>query len=116
MIPKNCLSAVLNRLTSEGGYLVVRLSAHWGGVHVLWMNPNGDLEHYSPPSKLKYPWQAFMGFDGVWKKGDKSTFASPIPAKTLVLNSWVLALGTTFWAMREGLVSLSKKVRNKVHV
>ena len=113
MVPKNCLSAVLNRLTVEGGYLVVRLSANWGGVHVLWMHPNGELEQYSPPTKLKSPWQAFFGFDGVWKRGDRSSFASPIPTGTLVLNSWVLALGTTVWAVCVGVSSMYKKLRTK---
>lgn len=99
MIPKNCLSLVLDRLNERGGYFVVRLSEHWRGLHVLWMSPSGELEQYSPPAKLDSPWRAFVGYEGAWVGGDRSELARPIPRLSLVAGSWTLAIGVTVWAL-----------------
>lgn len=111
MIPKNCLSSVLDRLSTDGGYFVARLSEHWDGMHVLWMSPDGKLEQYAPPEKLKTRFHSFIGYEGAWIVGDKPKHAKPIPILSLVINSWILAIGTTAWAISTGFSSIIKKVR-----
>ena len=66
-------------------------------MHVLWMSPEGEMEHYCPPEKLRSPMRAFLGFEGSWVQGDKGRRAKPISAGAFVANTWMLAFGATAW-------------------
>lgn len=99
MFSGNCLSEVLDRLNRDGGHGCFRDSAHSKlGMHALWLPPEGEMQHYVPPKPLRHPAQALLGFEGAWVVGDDQP-APPVPRWKLVLNSWVLALGTTGWAL-----------------
>lgn len=98
MIPRNCLSFVLDRLVSTGGYGAFRGSDHSGwGLHVLHISPEG-VAHYAPGAPLDNPAQSLMGFDGVaWDR--ELTDAKPVSVRAIVISAWIFALGATAWAL-----------------
>ena len=98
MIPRNCLSTVLDRLVSQGGYGAFRGSSHsrWG-LHVLHISAEG-VSHYAPGATLDHPAEALMGFDGVaWDR--ELADAKPVAIKAIVISAWIFALGATAWAV-----------------
>lgn len=94
---RNCLTEALGRWHTDGGYLVVRRSAHWGMPHVLTVTKEGLL-HYEPGATLATPVQALVGFDGVtWDR--ELADAPPVPLRGIVIGSWVMAVTATLWAV-----------------
>ena len=77
MIPRNCLSAVLDRLVSQGGYGVFRGSSHsdWG-LRAPHISPEG-LAHYAPGAALD----------------------RPVTVRAIVVSAWIFVLGATAWAI-----------------
>jgi hypothetical protein len=98
MIPRNCLTAVLDRLVKQGGYACFRGSDHstWG-MHALHVSPEG-LAHYTPGATLDKPSDALMGFDGIWWDRELAD-AKPVPVRAIVVSAWIFALGATAWAI-----------------
>lgn len=98
----NCLYYALDRWHAEGGYLVLRRTAHptrlWHAPHILHVGSEG-LTHYAPGATLGHPVQALVGFDGVvW---DRDLADAPAVSVRGVLLSGVLAfVGALMWAAR----------------
>lgn len=99
MVPRNCLSTVLDRLASEGGYGAFRGSSHsdWG-LHALHISPQG-LAHYAPGATLDHPALALAGFDGIWWDRELAD-ARPVKVRAIVVSAWIFALGATVWAIK----------------
>ena len=98
MIPRNCLSTVLDRLVTDGGYGAFRGSSHsdWG-LHVLHISPQG-VAHYAPGATLDNPAQALAGFDGLWWDRELDD-PRPVTVRAIVVSAWIFALGATAWAI-----------------
>ena len=99
MIPRNCLSTVLDRLVEQGGYGAFRGSSHssWG-LHVLHISPQG-VAHYAPGATLDHPVHALIGFDGVvWDR--EMADAPPVPIRGIVVGSLILAVGVLGWGLK----------------
>ena len=98
MVPRNCLSTVLDRLVTDGGYGAFRGSSHssWG-MHVLHISPHG-VAHYAPGATLDHPAQALAGFDGLWWDAELDDGAHRDRAR-IVVSAWIFALGATAWAI-----------------
>lgn len=98
MIPRNCLSYVLDRLATAGGYGAFRHSDHSGwGMHVLHISAEG-VAHYAPGATLDHPAEALMGFDGVeWDR--ELADAKPVSVRAIVISAWIFALGATAWGI-----------------
>ena len=97
----NCLSYALDKWHEDGGYLVIRTTAHptllWRAGHVAHIGPEG-LTHFCPGSTLGHPVQSLAGFDGVmWDRDLADT--PPMPLRGVFLSSLILALGATGWAI-----------------
>lgn len=100
MVPRNCLSTVLDRLVTDGGYGAFRGSSHsdWG-LHALHISPQG-VAHYAPgatPDGPALP-QGLAGFDGVWWDAELDD-ARPVRVRAIVVSAWIFALGATAWAV-----------------
>ena len=98
MIPRNCLSHVLDRLATAGGYGAFRRSAtNPYALHVLHISADG-ISHYAPGATLDHPARALMGFDGAhWDR--ELTDAKPVRVRAIVISAWIFAFGATAWAV-----------------
>lgn len=97
----NCLAYALNAWHTDGGYLVLRATAHptrfWRPPHALHIGPEG-IQHFAPGATLGHPVQALVGFDGVVWDRDMAD-APPVPIRGIVVGSLILAVGATGWAI-----------------
>lgn len=100
MIPRNCNSVALDRIHTEGGYVVARMSRHtrWW-MHAMHVSVDGTINSYVPPAPLDHPLRALVGFDGEEIHDDPVRFARPCPKRALVISAWILAFGVTVWAI-----------------
>ena len=100
MIPDNCLSKTFDLLHSEGGYLGARASARtkWW-MHAIHVSREGNIASYVPPTKLRHPLLALLGFDGQMVDWDPEVHAQPVSKRAMVLSSWIMAFGVTAWAL-----------------
>lgn len=93
-----CLDYALDKLYSEGGYLVAGRSIYWPIAHVLHSHdvPKSVMQ-YTPPDKLKEPWHSVFGFDGVVITGDDDP-RLPMSRRAIVA-SFAIALALSIrWA------------------
>jgi len=107
-VGENCLSHALDKWSGEGGYLlIVRASDHpwslrhprWVLSHVMHMDSAGYLTSYAPEKDLAHPARALFGFEGQVSSFDASP-ANPMPVRGLLASAWLLAFGSTAWAIR----------------
>lgn len=95
----NCLSQSLLRWNTEGGYLLLRATAHptrfWRAPHVLHIGPEG-IQHFAPGATLGHPVQALVGFDGVTWDLDMAD-APPVPLRGIVLAAVIGCVGALLW-------------------
>lgn len=98
LIPRNCLSMMLDRCTTHPGYAVFRASDHTDlALHCLHVGPDG-LWHYAPGATLGHPVQALCGFDGVVWDRDMAD-APPMSVRSIVVGSTLLCIGVYAWAI-----------------
>lgn len=98
MIPRNCLSQVLDRCTTHNGYAAARASSHTDyALHVAHVGPEG-FWHYTPGATLAHPVQALYGFDGVAWDRDMAD-APPMKVSAIVVGATILVIGVYAWAV-----------------
>lgn len=102
----NCVTYALGRVHRVGGYLLIRLSEHWGVPHMMHIDKQG-LSHYVPHQRLVAPITALIGFDGRVERGDPSK-APPMPLSSLLIGVWILAFTVTFWCARQFVLNRGK--------
>jgi len=95
-----CLDYALDKIHSEGGYLVAGRSVHWPIAHAMHsaLTPDG-VTHYMPPDDLKTPWYAVFGYAGGEIVGDE-TARRPMSRRGIVLSAALLLALSLSWAAR----------------
>lgn len=102
----NCLTETLDRLTTQGGYFVMRKSSARETGHVMHVGDEG-LQHYSPGAPLGHPARALIGFDGVtWDR--EMADAPPMSERGIVLSGLLLAGGVLVWYAKRKVRSIFK--------
>lgn len=96
----NCLTKGLEAWHLNGGYFVLRSTAHptkyWRAPHILHIGPEG-IQHFAPGATLGHPVQALVGFDGVVWDRDMAD-APPMPLRGIALAAVIGCVGTLLWA------------------
>lgn len=95
----HCLAYALHKWRADGGYIVLRKSEHWCVPHVMHLSADRRvLTHYVPPGKLKQPWHALFGFEGVIRVEDTAPAPKMSRAGVLLGIVALLLLGA-LWAV-----------------
>lgn len=98
----NCLTYTLALWHTQGGYVLLRKSAHWAVPHVMHLGINGQITNYRPVQQLDQPISSLMGFDGQVSHDD-TTPAVPMGLGGMVAGAWLGALMTTWWAIKKSI-------------
>ena len=109
----NCLTKGLDLWHKQGGYLVLRATAHpttvWQAPHVLHVSPEG-IQHFAPGATLAHPVQALVGFDGVIWDRDMAD-APPMLLRGIALAAVVGCAGTLLWVAGELVKRTKRKMK-----
>jgi len=97
-----CLFYALDQWHQDGGYLMLRRSAHWCIPHVLHMSADGVLTHFTPDADLVHPVASLFGFDGNVRTQD-ATAARPMGMLCMGAGTVLLVLLGTVWVARTGV-------------
>ena len=105
-----CLWYALERIHTEGGYLIFRKSAHWCMPHVMYLSPSGELSHYVPPDKLKRPWHSLVGFEGVVVHDDNPSDAKPLGFVCMFFGTSALMILGGVWLCLRGYNAIRRTI------
>lgn len=110
---RNCLSEALIRWHEQGGYFVLRASAHptqfWRAPHAIHVGPEG-IQHFAPGAPLGHPVQALVGFDGVTWDRDMAD-APPMPLRGIALAAVIGCVGALLWVAGRLVKRITRKLK-----
>lgn len=117
-----CLYYALDKINSEGGYILFRKSSHWCIPHALHMDKCGKITHFIPKVELNCPWYSLyeirgylFGFDGYIKEYDDEE-CEPLSILGILLGTIALGIFGAIWLSNKSEI---RKIRlqheNKLH-
>ena len=112
----NCLSYALPLWHKYGGHLQLRKSKHLDVAHVVWIRPDGGMQHYVPKVSRKKNWRHLFlgcaGFDGEVRTSDDIT-PEPMRLRGLLLSAYIFAFVVTWFCIKELFIRLVEAINMK---
>ena len=112
----NCLSYALPLWHKYGGHLQLRKSKHLDVAHVVWIRPDGGMQHYVPKVPRKKNWRHLFlvcaGFDGEVRTSDDIT-PEPMRLRGLLLSAYIFAFVVTWFCIKELFIRLVEAINMK---
>ena len=112
----NCLSYALPLWHKYGGHLQLRKSKHLDVPHVVWIRPDGGMQHYVPKVTRKKSWRHLFlvcaGFDGEVRTSDDIT-PEPMRLRGLLLSAYIFAFVVTWFCIKELFIRLVEAINMK---
>ena len=112
----NCLSYALPLWHKYGGHLQLRKSKHLDVAHVVWIRPDGGMQHYVPKVSRKKNWRHLFlvcaGFDGEVRTSDDID-PKPMRLRGLLLSAYIFAFVVTWFCIKELFIRLVEAINMK---
>ena len=112
----NCLSYALPLWHKYGGHLQLRKSKHLDVAHVVWIRPDGGMQHYVPKVPRKKSWRHLFlvcaGFDGEVRTSDDIT-PEPMRLRGLLLSAYIFAFVVTWFCIKELFIRFVEAINMK---